>query len=126
MYAVIKTGGKQYRVAEGDKVKVEKLEADEGASVDIDQVLMVADGDDVKIGTPYVEGGRVTATVTGHGRHAKVEVVKFKRRKKYHRFQGHRQYFTELQVTAISPAAVAAAPEPPAVEATPEEPATGD
>lgn len=120
MYAVIKTGGKQYRVAEGDKLKVEKLEAEEGASVDLDQVLMVADGDDVRIGTPFVDGGCVTATVTGHGRHDKIEVVKFKRRKKYHRFQGHRQYFTELQVTAISPSATAAA-EPAAVEAPADE-----
>ena len=104
MYAVIKTGGKQYKVAEGDTLKVEKLEAEKGASVDIDEVLLVANGDDIAVGTPYVDGGRVTAMVTNHGRHTKVEVIKFKRRKKYHRQQGHRQYYTELQVTGISPA----------------------
>jgi len=118
MYAVIRTGGKQYRVAEGDTLKVEKLEVDQGASVEWNEVLLVADGDDIKVGTPYVEGGKVTALVTSHGRHDKIEVIKFKRRKKYHRHQGHRQYFTELQVTGISPSAAVSevAEEAPAPE----------
>jgi large subunit ribosomal protein L21 len=102
MYAVIKTGGKQYRVTEGSTLKVEKLEADEGASVELDQVLMVADGDDVKIGAPYLEGGKVTATIKQHGRGRKVHIVKFRRRKHHLKRQGHRQAFTELEVTGIS------------------------
>jgi large subunit ribosomal protein L21 len=102
MYAVVKTGGKQYRVAEGDTVRVEKLVADEGASVHLDRVLMIADGDQVTLGTPYVEGGKVTATVKGHGRAKKVKIVKFRRRKHYLRHQGHRQWYTELKVTGIS------------------------
>jgi large subunit ribosomal protein L21 len=102
MYAVIKTGGKQYRVAEGDTLKVEKISADEGASVDIGEVLMVADGEDVKVGRPYLEGGKVTATVKGHGRGKKVKIVKFRRRKQYLKRQGHRQRFTELEITGIN------------------------
>lgn len=102
MYAVIQTGGKQYRVAEGDKLKVEKLAADQGASIEIDRVLMVADGEAVKVGTPYVEGGRVTATVAGHGRAKKVKILKFRRRKQYLKRQGHRQWFTELEITGIN------------------------
>jgi len=102
MYAVIQTGGKQYRVAEGDTVKVEKLGADEGASVELDKVLMVADGEDIKVGTPYVDGGKVTATVKSHGRAKKVKIIKFRRRKHHMKRQGHRQWYTELQVTGIS------------------------
>ena len=102
MYAVIKTGGKQYRVAEGSTLKVEKLTAAEGDSVELDQVLMVADGDDVKVGSPYVEGGKVTATVKSHGRGKKVHIVKFRRRKHHLKRQGHRQAFTEIEVTGIS------------------------
>lgn len=102
MYAVIKTGGKQYRVAEGSRLKVEKIDADEGADVELGQVLMVADGDDVKIGTPYLEGGKVTAKVTAHGRGKKVQIVKFRRRKHHLKRQGHRQAFTEIEVTGIS------------------------
>ncbi len=102
MYAVIQTGGKQYRVSEGATLKVEKLNADEGASVELDRVLMVADGDDVKIGAPYLDGGRVTATVKAHGRAPKVRIVKFRRRKHHLKRQGHRQWFTELEVTGIS------------------------
>ena len=105
MYAVIRTGGKQYRVAEGDTLKVEKLEADEGASVELDQVLMVADGDDIKVGTPLVDGGKVTALVTGHGRHDKIEVIKFKRRKKYHRRGGgHQRVTLDESLIGTSPA----------------------
>lgn len=101
MYAVIQTGGKQYRVAEGDTLRVEKLAADTGAAIELDQVLMVAEGDDVKVGRPYVEGGKVTATVKAHGRSKKVKIVKFKRRKQYLKRQGHRQWYTELEVTGI-------------------------
>ncbi len=101
MYAVIKTGGKQYRVSEGDTLKVEKLDAEEGADVELGDVLMVADGDKVTIGAPYVEGGKVTAKVKSHGRHKKIEIIKFKRRKHYDRRTGHRQYFTELEITGI-------------------------
>lgn len=102
MYAVVQTGGKQYRVSEGDTIKVEKLGADEGASVELDKVLMVTDGEDVKVGTPYVEGGRVTATVKSHGRGKKVKIIKFRRRKHHMKRQGHRQWYTELQVTGIN------------------------
>lgn len=101
MYAVIKTGGKQYRVAEGTTLKVEKIEAEEGASIELDQVLMVADGDDVKVGSPYLDGGKVTATVKAHGRGNKVRIIKFRRRKHHMKRQGHRQAFTELEVTGI-------------------------
>ena len=102
MYAVIQTGGKQYRVAEGDNLKVEKLVAEEGAIVELDRVLMVADGENVKVGKPYVEGGKVTATVKAHGRGAKVKIVKFRRRKQYLKRQGHRQWYTELTITGIN------------------------
>ncbi len=102
MYAVIQTGGKQYRVSEGSTLKVEKIVADEGANIEIDRVLMIADGDDIKVGAPYVEGGKVTATVKAQGRGKKVQIVKFKRRKHHLKRQGHRQSFTELEVTGIS------------------------
>ncbi|MGE5155764.1 MAG: 50S ribosomal protein L21 [Bdellovibrio bacteriovorus] len=103
MYAVIQTGGKQYRVAEGDTLKVEKLVADTGASVALDRVLMVADGDDVRVGRPFIAGSSVTATVQGHGRAKKVTIVKFRRRKHHLKRQGHRQWFTELKITGINP-----------------------
>ena len=102
MYAVIVTGGKQYRVSQGDKVRVEKLDAAEGDSVELDQVLMVVDGDDVKIGAPVLEGGKVTAEVKAHGRGDKVEIIKFRRRKHHMKRQGHRQAFTELEITGIT------------------------
>ncbi len=101
MYAVIKTGGKQYRVSEGQKLKIEKLDADQGASVEFDQVLMVADGDDVKIGSPLLEGGKVTAEVMNQGRGDKIKIVKFHRRKHHRKQMGHRQYFTEVKITGI-------------------------
>ncbi len=101
MYAVIRTGGKQYRVSEGDTLRVEKLNADEGASVEFDEVLMVGNGDDVKIGKPTLEGGKVTATVVAQARAAKVMIIKFRRRKHYRKQQGHRQYFTEVKITGI-------------------------
>ena len=102
MYAVIVTGGKQYRVSQGDKLRVEKLDAAEGESVDLDQVLMVVDGDDVKIGTPVLDGGKVTADVKAHGRGDKVNIIKFRRRKQHMKRQGHRQAYTELEITGIS------------------------
>ena len=101
MYAVIKTGGKQYRVAKGDTVKVEKLNAEEGANYEFDSVLMIGDGDNVKVGTPTVDGGKVTAKVKTHGRHDKIEVVKFRRRKHHDKRTGHRQYYTEVEITGI-------------------------
>jgi large subunit ribosomal protein L21 len=102
MYAVIKTGGKQYRVAAGDKFKVEKLEADVGAEITFDQVLMVADGDNIKVGAPMLSGAAVRATVVSHGRGDKVRIFKMKRRKHYRKSQGHRQHFTEVQISGIS------------------------
>ncbi len=102
MYAVFATGGKQYRASEGDVIRVEKIDAPEGGSVDFDKVLMVTDGEDVKIGAPYVSGGRVTATVRGQGRHRKIRIVKFRRRKHSRKQMGHRQPYTELQITGIS------------------------
>jgi large subunit ribosomal protein L21 len=101
MYAVFKTGGKQYRATTGDVLKVEKIEAEKGATIELDQVLMVGEGEDVKIGTPYLEGGKVTATVVDQGRRDKIKVVKFKRRKNYRKTMGHRQYFTQLEITGI-------------------------
>ena len=94
MYAVIKTGGKQYRVKEGDTLRVEKLGVDEGETYEFDQVLAIGDGEELTVGSPTVEGGVVSATVKAHGRHNKIKVVKFKRRKNYLRRQGHRQHYT--------------------------------
>lgn len=102
MYAVIQTGGKQYRVAEGDTLKIEKIVADAGATVEIDKVLMIADGDNVRVGQPFIEGGKITATVNAHGRGKKVNILKFRRRKHHMKRQGHRQWFTELTITGIS------------------------
>ena len=91
MYAVIKTGGKQYRVEEGDVLRIEKLEIGTGESVEFDQVLLVADGDKVTVGQPLVDGAKVTAEVVEQGRHKKIRIVKFRRRKHYRKQQGHRQ-----------------------------------
>ncbi len=101
MYAVFKTGGKQYRASTGDVIKVEKIEAQKGATIELDQVLMVGEGEDVKIGTPFLKGGKVTATVVDQGRRDKITVIKFKRRKNYRRKMGHRQYFTQIEITGI-------------------------
>jgi large subunit ribosomal protein L21 len=101
MYAVIKTGGKQYRVEQGDTLRVERLTAAEGEQVEIDDVLLIADGDDVKVGTPKVEGGKVEARVRSHGRGDKIDVIKFRRRKHHQKRTGHRQDFTELEITGI-------------------------
>ncbi|KEQ14997.1 50S ribosomal protein L21 [Endozoicomonas numazuensis] len=102
MYAVIKTGGKQYRVAEGTTLKVEKLDVAAGESLDISDVLLVANGEDVKIGAPVVEGAKVTAEVVTHGRGPKIKIIKFKRRKHHRKQMGHRQWFTELKITSIA------------------------
>ncbi len=102
MYAVIETGGKQYRVAPGDVIEIEKLEVDEGDEVALDRVLMVADGEQVRIGTPMLSGAKVTATVKTHGRADKIRIFKLRRRKNYRRTQGHRQHYTQIEITAIS------------------------
>jgi large subunit ribosomal protein L21 len=102
MHAVIQTGGKQYRVAQGDKLRVESLDAAEGEQVDLSEVLLVSDGDDVKVGTPHVDGARVQAKVVAHGRGKKIEIMKFRRRKHHQKRTGHRQNYTELEITGIS------------------------
>lgn len=101
MYAVIQTGGKQYRVAAGDKLKVESLTADVGASVSFDQVLLIGNGDSHKVGLPTVGGAKVMAEVLKHGRGDKIRIIKHRRRKHYHKEQGHRQNFTEVKITGI-------------------------
>lgn len=102
MYAVIKTGGKQYKVAAGDKVKVEKLTGDVGSTVVIDKVLLIADGETTTIGAPLVAGAKVNATVVSHGRGDKVMIFKMRRRKHYRKTQGHRQSYTEIKIDTIS------------------------
>ncbi len=102
MYAVIQTGGKQYRVEEGATLKIEKLELGAGDSVEFDKVLLVQSDSDTKIGQPFVEGSKVTAEVVSQGRHKKVKIVKFKRRKHHMKQMGHRQYFTEVKITGIT------------------------
>jgi large subunit ribosomal protein L21 len=102
MYAVIRTGGKQYRVSAGDKLKVEKLAADVGAEVVLDQVLAIGEGEAVKFGGPLLAGAAVKATVVGHGKHDKVSIFKLRRRKHYKKSQGHRQQYTEIAITGIS------------------------
>ena len=102
MYAVIKTGGKQYKVAAGEKIKVEQIAADVGQEVVIEQVLAVGNGADLKVGTPLVAGASVKATVLAQGRHDKVRIFKMRRRKHYKKSQGHRQSFTELQIDSVS------------------------
>lgn len=102
MYAVIKSGGKQHRVTVGETLKVELLKNEVGASLNIADVLMVVNGTDIKIGQPVVEGASVVAEVLSHGRGKKVRIVKHRRRKHYHKEQGHRQWYTELKITAIN------------------------
>ena len=102
MYAVIKTGGKQYRVAPGEKIKIEQIPADVGSQITLDQVLMVAEGESVKVGNPLLAGAKVTATVLSHGRGEKVRIFKLRRRKHYQKTQGHRQNYTEIRVDAIA------------------------
>jgi large subunit ribosomal protein L21 len=101
MYAVIKTGGKQYKVASGEQLKIESLSADVGSIVSFDEVLMVGSGESVKIGNPQVSGSSVKAEVIAHGRGDKIRIVKHRRRKHYHKEQGHRQNFTEVKITEI-------------------------
>ena len=102
MYAVIRTGGKQYKVAAGGKLKVESLPAEVGSEIEINDVLMVADGEDVKVGTPVLAGASVKATVLSHGRGDKVLIYKMRRRKHYRKTQGHRQNYTEIRIDGIS------------------------
>ena len=101
MYAVFQSGGKQHRVAEGQVVRLEKLEAATGETVEFDNVLMVSNGDDVTIGAPFIKGGKVTAEVVNHGRGDKVKIVKFRRRKHSRTQMGHRQWFTEVKITGF-------------------------
>ncbi|HEY2970224.1 MAG TPA: 50S ribosomal protein L21 [Casimicrobiaceae bacterium] len=101
MYAVIKTGGKQYKVVPGEKLKVEQIPAEVGAQIVLDQVLLVGDESSVRLGQPIVAGATVTATVLGHGRGDKVKIFKMRRRKHYQKHQGHRQGFTELKIEGI-------------------------
>ncbi len=101
MYAVIETGGKQHRVEEGEVLDIEKLEAATGETVDFDKVLMVADGDKINVGAPYVEGSSVTAEVVAHGRGDKVNIIKFRRRKHSRKQMGHRQWYTQVKITSI-------------------------
>ena len=102
MYAVIVSGGKQHRVEEGESLKLEKLNIEVGASVDFDRVLLVVNGEDVKIGAPVVQDARVSAEIVSHGRGKKVRIMKFKRRKHHMKQMGHRQWFTEVKITGIS------------------------
>ncbi|HAW17218.1 MAG: 50S ribosomal protein L21 [Oceanospirillaceae bacterium] len=102
MYAVIVSGGKQHRVEEGETLKLEKLNIEVGASVDFDRVLLVVNGEDVKIGAPDVQGAKVSAEIVSHGRGKKVRIMKFKRRKHHMKQMGHRQWFTEVKITGIS------------------------
>lgn len=102
MYAVIESGGKQHRVSEGDVVKLELLEAETGGNIDFEKVLLVKSDKDLKVGAPYLDGGKVTAEVVSHGRAKKIKIVKFRRRKHSRKQMGHRQWFTEVKITGIS------------------------
>ena len=102
MYAVIKTGGKQYRVATGEKLKVEQIVAEVGQQITLDQVLAVGDGADMKVGAPLVAGATVVATVLSQGRHDKVRIFKMRRRKHYQKRQGHRQAYTEIEISVVN------------------------
>ena len=102
MYAVFQSGGKQHRVSEGQTVRLEKIELEVGATVEFDNVLMIADGENINVGAPYIAGGKVTAEVVEQGRGDKVKIVKFRRRKHSRKQQGHRQWFTEVKITGIN------------------------
>ncbi len=102
MYAVITSGGKQYRVTEGQTLKLEKLTADVGSTVKFDQILMVVNGDDIKVGKPNLDSAKVAASVVSHGRHKKIQIIKFRRRKHHRKQMGHRQYYTEVKITQIA------------------------
>lgn len=101
MYAVIFSGGKQYRVQEGDTLKLESLPNEVGSTFSFDKVLLIGSGDKIKLGAPYLDGGKVSATVVSQGRHKKIEIVKFRRRKHHEKWQGHRQNYTEVKITQI-------------------------
>ncbi len=101
MYAVVKTGGKQYRVAPGQILKLEKLAGEPGSQVELDEVLLLADGEDIKVGTPLVTGAKVSAEVIEQGRHKKIKILKFKRRKHHMKRMGHRQSYTKVKITDI-------------------------
>lgn len=101
MYAVIVSGGKQHRVREGETLKLEKIETETGGAIVFDRVLMVINGDDVKVGAPVVDGAKVTAEVVSHGRHDKIQILKFRRRKHHMKRMGHRQWYTEVKITGI-------------------------
>lgn len=102
MYAVFQSGGKQHRVSEGQVVRLEKLEIGTGEAIVFDKVLMVANGEDIKVGAPFVEGATIKAEIVEHGRGDKIKIVKFRRRKHYRKQQGHRQWFTDVKITAIA------------------------
>ena len=102
MFAVFKSGGKQHRVSEGEVVRLERLDAEPGASVEFDEVLLIAEGDNVNVGAPFVTGGKVTAEVVAHDRGDKIRIVKFRRRKHYMRRAGHKQWYTDVRITGIS------------------------
>lgn len=102
MFAVFKSGGKQHRVSEGEVVRLERLDAEPGASVEFDEVLLIAEGDNVNVGAPFVSGGKVTAEVVAHDRGDKIRIVKFRRRKHYMRRAGHKQWYTDVRITGIS------------------------
>lgn len=102
MYAVIVSGGKQYRVQEGDTLKLESLPEDVGATVNFEEVLMVGEGEKVKLGSPFIKGCKVQGTILSKGRHKKIRIVKFRRRKHHEKWQGHRQDYTEVQITQIN------------------------
>jgi large subunit ribosomal protein L21 len=102
MYAIVQSGGKQYRVAAGDKLRLEKLSVEQGDTFDFDRVLLLSNDGEVKVGRPYVEGVKVSAEVVGHGRGKKVEILKFKRRKHHMKRMGHRQAYTEVKITQIT------------------------
>jgi large subunit ribosomal protein L21 len=101
MYAVITSGGKQYRVIEGQTIKLTKIAADVGSTFSFDQILMVGNGDDIKVGRPFLDGGKVEAAIVSHGRHKKIHIIKFRRRKHHMKQMGHRQDYTEVKITQI-------------------------
>ena len=101
MYAVIQTGGKQYRVAPGETLRIETLAAEAGQVIELDRVLMIASEEGNRVGRPFIEGGKVTATVTAHGRHPKIRIIKFRRRKHHMKQMGHRQNYTEIRIDGI-------------------------
>jgi len=110
MYAVFRSGGKQYRASTGDKLRLERLPAEEGSSVEFDEVLLIGAGGELSVGKPLIDGGKVEAKVLAQGKGRKIDVVKFKRRQNYKRLGGHRQAFTEVEITGISGAGMTAAP----------------